>query len=83
MPQDQDKAEPGRLIADPVCRREINVNRSKWARWETTLKGFPGRVTICGHNYRRSLEWTAFRDALVAAGDGSAPHRPHRTEAAS
>jgi hypothetical protein len=64
------------LVPDPVCRTQIGADATRWSRWEKSVRGFPPAVVVLGRKYRRHDEWAAFRDALLAAGDGSTPHSP-------
>jgi hypothetical protein len=74
----QSEEKTGSLVPDPECRAELGVDPTQWSRWERALLNFPEPVVVLGRKYRRRAEWAPFRDALLSAGDGSAPHRPRR-----
>jgi hypothetical protein len=77
----QSETETG-LVPDAECRRQLGgVGAMQWSRWAKTLPNFPEPIVVLGRKYRRHDAWAAFRDALLAAGDGSVPHGPRRGQA--
>jgi hypothetical protein len=68
------------LLPDPFCRAQLGIAPMQWSRWEKALPNFPEPVVVLGRKYRRHDAWVAFRDELLAAGDGSVTHSPRRKD---